>query len=86
VTAFFAGMAAHGQEIHTVHAGVPVWHTGLKMPLQVPGMNGFEDGGVISENLNEKIIVDWGITPGIFEIKVVETTIFGCMGDTVYPW
>ena len=85
VTAFFAGMAVHGQEIHTVHAGTSGVAYGVEDATSSSWYEWFiEDGGVISENLNGKIIVDWGITPGIFEIKVVETNIFGCVGDTVY--
>jgi gliding motility-associated-like protein len=74
----------HGQLLHTVHAGV----SGVR--YAVDGNAGslyewfLEEGGVISENFNDQIDVDWGITPGIYEIKVVETTFFGCTGDTVY--
>ncbi len=82
----FTGVAVHGQVEHTVHAGTSGVRYGVD---ETPGSlyEWFvEDGGVISENYNDQIDVDWGITPGIFEIKVVETNIFGCVGDTVYAY
>jgi gliding motility-associated-like protein len=84
LTAFLTGVAAHGQVLHTVHAGVSGVRYGVD---ETPGAlyEWFvEDGGVISAFYNDRIDVDWGIIPGFYEVKVVETSIFGCIGDTVY--
>ncbi len=83
LTALFIGVAAHGQVLHTVHAGA----SGIMYGVDETEGSYYEwfveDGGVISANLNNQIEVDWGITPGIYEIWVVETNIYGCIGDTV---
>ncbi|MGF1586063.1 MAG: gliding motility-associated C-terminal domain-containing protein [Bacteroidales bacterium] len=79
----FTGVAAHGQVLHTVHAGT----SGARYAVdETPGSLyewHVEDGGVISASYNNQIDVDWGISAGIFEIWVVETNLFGCVGDTV---
>lgn len=73
----------HGQLLHTVYAG----SSGVRYAVdETPGSlyEWFvEEGGVISAYYNNQIDVDWGITAGIYEIKVVETNIYGCIGDTV---
>ena len=43
----------------------------------------FVDGGTITTNNGNSIIVDWRPRPGFFYIKVVEINKFGCLGDTV---
>lgn len=82
--ALFAGAVAHGQVIHTVHAG----SSGVRFGVDETPGSVYEwfvgDGGVISRYYNHQIDVDWGVTAGIYEIKVVETNIYGCIGDTVY--
>lgn len=40
-------------------------------------------GKIISGNGSNLIIVDWGTQPGIFLLKVSETNVFGCRGDTI---
>jgi len=83
LTALFVGVAAHGQVLHSVHAGASGVRYGVD---ETPGSlyEWFvEDGGVISEYFNDQIEVDWGLQGGIYEIKVVETNIYGCIGDTV---
>lgn len=76
----------HGQVEHTVHAG----SSGIRYGVDETEGSYYEwfvvDGGEIVADHNEYIEVDWGITPGIYEIKVVETNIFGCAGDTVYAY
>ncbi len=83
LTALFAGAAMHGQVLHSVHAGV----TGVRYGVDETPGSYYEwvvvDGGVISANYNNHIEVDWGVIPGIYEIQVVETNIYGCTGDTV---
>jgi gliding motility-associated-like protein len=77
-----AGVSLHGQ-LHTVLAGA----TGVKYGVDETAGSVYQwwvDGGVIADNLNHEIEVDWGVVPGIYEIKVLETNIFGCVGDTVY--
>ncbi len=84
LTVFLAGTVAHGQVLHTVHAGV----TGVRYGVdREPGSIyhwSVDDGGVISASYDNQIEVDWGIVPGIYEIIVVEINIYGCVGDTVF--
>jgi gliding motility-associated-like protein len=80
-------VTVHGQLLHTVHAGA----SGIRYAVDETPGSLYEwfvsDGGVISEDIyNNQIEVDWGITPGIFEIWVVETNVFGCTGDTVFTF
>jgi len=81
--ALFAGVAAHGQVIHTVHAG----SSGIRFGVDETPGSYYEwfiaDGGEITLWENHQVEVDWGITEGMFEIMVVETNVFGCVGDTV---
>jgi hypothetical protein len=83
LTALLVGVTVHGQVLHTVHAGTSGVRYGVE---ETPGSL-YEwyvvDGGVISADYNDQVEVDWGITPGIYEIWVVETNIYGCTGDTV---
>ncbi len=83
LTALFVGLAAHGQVLHSVHAG----SSGIRYGVEATPGSLYEwhvvNGGEISAVFNDQIEVDWGITPGIYEIWVVETNIYGCTGDTV---
>lgn len=77
-----AGVSLHGQ-LHTVLAGA----AGVKYGVNETAGSVYQwwvDGGTIAANLNHEIEVNWGLVPGIYEIKVLETNIFGCVGDTVY--
>ena len=51
-----------------------------------PGSNYYwsvNGGQIISSNIHaDSIKVLWGNTPGIYEVKVIEQTILGCLGDT----
>jgi len=40
-------------------------------------------GGIITRNYGDSIIVDWTSVPGIYQISVQETSIFGCVGPPV---
>jgi gliding motility-associated-like protein len=78
-----AGISLQGQVIHTVLAGA----SGIKYGVDETAGSVYEwfvDGGVIADNLNHEIEVDWGLVPGIYDIKALETNIYGCVGDTVY--
>jgi gliding motility-associated-like protein len=81
--ALFCGVAAHGQVLHTVHAGA----SGVRYAVDETPGSLYEwvvvNGGAISFSYNDQVDVDWGISPGIFEIWVVETNIHGCIGDTI---
>ncbi len=41
-------------------------------------------GNIISNPTKDSIIVKWGNTGGTFQIFVIETSIHGCIGDTVF--
>jgi gliding motility-associated-like protein len=41
-------------------------------------------GNIISNPTKDSIIVQWGNTGGTFQIFVIETSIHGCIGDTVF--
>ncbi len=41
-------------------------------------------GTIISDPIQDSIIVKWGNTGGICQIYVIETSIHGCIGDTVF--
>jgi gliding motility-associated-like protein len=41
------------------------------------------NGGNIISNNGASILVNWGYTPGIYSIRVVEISRYGCWGDTV---
>ena len=78
----FTGYTAQGQPLHTVLAG----STGVKYGTDLTAGSVYEwfvDGGVIGANLNHEVEIDWGFVPGIYEIKVLETNQWGCVGDTV---
>jgi len=78
-----AGISLQGQVLHTVLAGA----SGVKYGVDETAGSVYQwwvDGGTIAANLNHEIEVNWGLVPGIFDIKVLETNIFGCVGDTVY--
>ena len=81
-----SGIAAHGQDVlHTVGAG----SSGLRYGVdETPGSfyQWWVEGGEIVSSSKNQIEIDWGVTPGIYEIKVVETNIYGCEGDTVYTY
>ncbi|MFO7924161.1 MAG: gliding motility-associated C-terminal domain-containing protein [Bacteroidales bacterium] len=84
MTAILIGVAAHGQDIlHSVHAGTSGVRYGVEETEGSLYEWFVEDGGVISSDFNDQIEVDWGVNAGIYEIRVVETNIFGCTGDTV---
>jgi gliding motility-associated-like protein len=83
--ALFPGVVAHGQVLHTVHANAFGFQYGVEDPADDSFYEWFlSDGGNISANFNHYIEIDWGIIPGFYELKVVETNSFGCTGDTVY--
>ena len=78
------GATSHGQTLHSVHAGASGVRYGVEGPSASSVYEWFViDGGVIAGNFNDEIEIDWGIVPGIYEIRVVETNIYGCLGDTV---
>lgn len=39
------------------------------------------EGGTITRNYNDSIVVDWGIVPGEYEIAVQEVSQYGCYGN-----
>ena len=39
------------------------------------------EGGTISRNFGDSIIVDWNVEPGEYNISVLETSEFGCVGS-----
>ncbi|MFC1733535.1 hypothetical protein ACFL6I_24820 [candidate division KSB1 bacterium] len=41
-------------------------------------------GHTINSNGNNSITVDWSTTPGTDTLSVVETNVYGCIGDPVY--
>jgi len=41
------------------------------------------EGGVITRNFGDSIIVDWTTVPGIYAISVQETSEYGCVGPPV---
>jgi gliding motility-associated-like protein len=41
------------------------------------------EGGVITRNFGDSIIVDWLVIPGIYGISVQETSEYGCVGPPV---
>ncbi len=79
------GIAAQGQVLHTVPAGSSGFHYGVD---ETPGSlyEWWVEGGEIVTFSNNRIVVDWGTVPGVYELKVVETNIYGCTGDTVYTY
>ncbi len=41
-------------------------------------------GSILSDPVKDSIIVKWGSVGGIFDIFVIETSIHGCIGDTIF--
>ena len=39
------------------------------------------EGGTISRNYGDTIIVDWNVGPGLYAITVLETSADGCVGE-----
>lgn len=69
---------------------IGVAYTGQEKVYRVKGSAGsvfqwFVNGGTFTLPSNaDSVRVTWGKTPGIYTIKVVETNVHGCKGDTVY--
>lgn len=78
------GVTAHGQVLHSVHAGTSGVTYGVEGANDESFYEWFVvDGGIISNTFNDEVEIEWGIVPGVYEIMVVETNIYGCLGDTV---
>jgi gliding motility-associated-like protein len=41
-------------------------------------------GTIISDPIKDSVIVKWGNIGGIYEMYVIETNIYGCIGDTIF--
>jgi gliding motility-associated-like protein len=68
--------------------GLPYACTGSRAMYGVTGFknsvfNWTVDGGVIVEDMNDTIVVEWDYSRGIHNISVVEITEHGCIGDPV---
>jgi gliding motility-associated-like protein len=77
----FASVFGYGQ-------GLPYACTGSRAMYGVTGFKNsvFDwtvDGGVIVENMNDTIVVEWDYGRGTHNISVVEITEHGCIGDPV---
>jgi gliding motility-associated-like protein len=77
----FASVFGYGQ-------GLPYACTGSRAMYGVTGFNNsvFDwavEGGVIVENMNDTIVVEWDYSRGTHNISVVEITEHNCIGDPV---
>ena len=68
--------------------GLPYACTGSRAMYGVTGFknsvfNWTVDGGVIVEDMNDTIVVEWDYSRGIHNISVMEITEHGCIGDPV---
>ncbi|MCK5281510.1 MAG: PKD domain-containing protein, partial [Cyclobacteriaceae bacterium] len=49
-------------------------------------INWFVNGGLINEQSNQKVFIDWGETNSLAEIQLLATNRYGCISDTInYP-
>jgi len=76
-------MGARAQEYQSV---VCAGDTGIAYFVQGWENSTYEwtvEGGVITRNYGDSIIVDWTSIPGIYRITVQETSEYGCVGPPV---
>jgi gliding motility-associated-like protein len=75
--------ASRAQEYQSV---VCTGDTGIAYYVQGWEQSTFDwtvEGGVVTRNYGDSIIVDWSDTPGIYQITVQETSEHGCLGPPV---
>ncbi len=86
ILGFFAALLvliapARGQDyLEVVCAG----DTGLTYFVQGTEGSTFEwtvNGGTITRNFGDSIVVDWGDAPGEYELRVQETSVHGCAAE-----